>query len=109
MKVKNLIQERDACTAPTVTDSSKGSDDQHHQRIAAAAFALYEQRGRHDGHDLDDWLAAEQQILLIDVSKPFGVVQGTNREARLQRENARLRRLVGELILELKNDEEVWA
>jgi Protein of unknown function (DUF2934) len=31
-------------------------------RIAALAYELYEQRGREDGHDLDDWLEAEQRI-----------------------------------------------
>jgi len=28
-------------------------------RIATKAYELYEQRGRLDGHDLDDWLNAE--------------------------------------------------
>jgi len=32
-------------------------------RIAALAHELYEQRGREDGHDLDDWLEAEQRIV----------------------------------------------
>lgn len=30
--------------------------------IEALAFRLYEQRGRLDGHDVDDWLEAEQQV-----------------------------------------------
>ncbi len=32
-------------------------------RIAVLAFQLYEQRGRRDGHDVEDWLQAEQRIL----------------------------------------------
>ena len=32
-------------------------------KIATLAYALYEQRGRKDGHDLDDWLEAEQRIV----------------------------------------------
>lgn len=32
-------------------------------RIAVLAFHLYEQRGRQDGHDVEDWLKAEQRIL----------------------------------------------
>ncbi len=32
-------------------------------RIAALAYVLYEQRGREDGYDLDDWLEAEQRIV----------------------------------------------
>lgn len=46
---------------------------------------------------------------LSNAPKAFEVAQQTEREARLQHENARLKKLVGELTLELKNsDEEVW-
>lgn len=41
---------------------SSASEDIH-ARIAAVAYQLYEQRGREDGHDLEDWLSAEQRIL----------------------------------------------
>ena len=30
--------------------------------IARLAFHLYETRGRRDGRDLDDWLAAEEEL-----------------------------------------------
>ena len=33
------------------------------QQIAERAYALYEQRGRRERFDLEDWLKAEQQIL----------------------------------------------
>jgi hypothetical protein len=29
--------------------------------VRSRAYVLYESRGREDGHDLDDWLLAEQQ------------------------------------------------
>jgi len=46
---------------------------------------------------------------LAHAPKTFEVAQQTEREARLQRENARLKNLVGDLTLELKkNDAEVW-
>jgi hypothetical protein len=32
------------------------------EKIRRRAYALYEARGRHDGHDLDDWLKAEAEI-----------------------------------------------
>jgi hypothetical protein len=32
------------------------------ERIRRRAYELYEQRGRHHGQDLDDWLRAEAQI-----------------------------------------------
>ena len=31
--------------------------------IASLAYALYEQRGREDGYDLDDWFEAEQRVV----------------------------------------------
>ena len=32
------------------------------QQIQQRAYELYEQRGRTDGHELDDWLQAEYEI-----------------------------------------------
>jgi hypothetical protein len=32
------------------------------QQIRQRAYELYEQRGRTEGHDLDDWLQAEYEI-----------------------------------------------
>ena len=47
---------------------------------------------------------------LSNAPKTFEEAQQTEREARLQHENARLKKLVGELPLELKNsDEEGWS
>jgi hypothetical protein len=33
-----------------------------HDEIAQLAFNLYESRGRQDGHDVEDWLRAEQEL-----------------------------------------------
>jgi hypothetical protein len=33
------------------------------EHIAQRAYALYEARGREDGHDLADWLQAERELL----------------------------------------------
>jgi len=33
------------------------------EQIRLRAYELYEARGRENGHDLDDWLQAEAQIL----------------------------------------------
>jgi hypothetical protein len=33
------------------------------EEISQLAYHFYEQRGGGDGHDLDDWLAAEQELL----------------------------------------------
>ncbi|HLK32904.1 MAG TPA: DUF2934 domain-containing protein [Terriglobales bacterium] len=32
------------------------------ERIRLRAFELFEQRGREDGHDLEDWLRAESEV-----------------------------------------------
>ncbi len=32
------------------------------QQIEQRAYELYEERGRTDGHDLDDWFQAESEI-----------------------------------------------
>lgn len=54
---------------PTVADavatgSSNGSATTDvHARIAALAYELYEQQGRRNGHDVEDWLMAEQRVL----------------------------------------------
>jgi hypothetical protein len=33
------------------------------EQIARRAYELYEARGREDGHDLEDWLRAEAEIM----------------------------------------------
>jgi hypothetical protein len=33
------------------------------EKIQSRAFELYEQRGREDGHDLEDWLQAESEFV----------------------------------------------
>lgn len=44
------------------TDLQKKEDGGELQdQIRARAYQLYEQRGRDDGHDLDDWLKAEAE------------------------------------------------
>jgi hypothetical protein len=44
------------------TDPHRQNDSLYH-RIAQRAYELYEQRGRQDGHEEDDWLQAEREIL----------------------------------------------
>jgi hypothetical protein len=48
--------------------------DELHDRIARRAYQLYEARGRVDGYDVEDWLQAEQELLIkIEYSaKPAG-------------------------------------
>jgi HSP20 family molecular chaperone IbpA len=37
--------------------------DEVMKRMEERAFRLFEERGREDGHDLDDWFRAEQELL----------------------------------------------
>lgn len=45
----------------TKTRAQRSAQDIQHQ-IRERAYELYEQRGRRDGHDLDDWLTAESEV-----------------------------------------------
>jgi hypothetical protein len=38
------------------------SDEERYQRVARAAYELYQQRGEVHGYDLDDWLIAERSV-----------------------------------------------
>ena len=40
-----------------------GETSPTHEEIAQLAYSLYESRGRQDGHDIEDWLRAEQQLV----------------------------------------------
>ncbi len=45
----------------TESDTTFSIDPQ--EQIRRRAFEIYEQRGREDGHDLEDWLQAESEIV----------------------------------------------
>src|SRR5215467_3085997 len=38
-------------------------DEFVHEMICTRAYEIYQQRGREDGHDREDWLQAEREIL----------------------------------------------
>jgi len=38
------------------------NDPNREEQIRLRAYALYEERGREDGHELDDWLRAEVEL-----------------------------------------------
>lgn len=43
-----------------------GHSEELRARIAARAYALYQEHGREEGHALEDWLEAERQVLSPD-------------------------------------------
>ena len=56
-----------------------------HQEIAARAYQLYIERGRVDGHAVDDWLQAEYELMQLPVRllaeiEPAQVSRGKQRK-----------------------------
>ena len=49
--------------SPAHPESDKLSFQQIEERIRARAYEIYEDRGRGDGHALDDWLEAKAEVL----------------------------------------------
>jgi hypothetical protein len=43
-------------------DRTSGSHPNVEEEIRHSAYEFYEQRGREDGHALDDWLRAEAEV-----------------------------------------------
>jgi Protein of unknown function (DUF2934) len=40
-----------------------------HQEVAARAYRLFLERGRVEGHEIDDWLQAEYELMQLPVRK----------------------------------------
>jgi len=53
---------------PRTGKSHNGQENGHsfsdhiYMRVAVLAYSMYEQRGRQDGHDIEDWIEAEKMI-----------------------------------------------
>ena len=47
---------------PASSDAPAMPDFDLEEQIRQRAYQLFEERGMVDGHDLDDWLQAEQEI-----------------------------------------------
>ena len=48
--------------SPPVLPEPVESPDKIQELIRQRAYELYEQRGREDGRDFDDWIAAESEV-----------------------------------------------
>ncbi len=48
-------------SVPSVTEKTQSPEDLQ-QEICRRAYELYEQRGGEHGRDLEDWLAAENEV-----------------------------------------------
>lgn len=56
-------QQKDQETETSMDSQSEAMSDTDHIRVAELAYRLYEQHGRRDGHDREDWFNAEQHIM----------------------------------------------
>ena len=48
---------------PTPIDRKTQSSEEVQRQIRRRAYELYEERGRTEGHELDDWLQAEAELI----------------------------------------------
>jgi hypothetical protein len=46
-----------------IRESQNGERHPTHEEIEARAYQIYIERGRGDGHDLEDWLQGERELL----------------------------------------------
>ena len=56
-----LVTSSSKVTEAPVQNASLGTESQ--EAIRSRAYSIYEQRGREHGHDLDDWLIAEAEVV----------------------------------------------
>ena len=54
-------------TPISTTEPTIESISELNELIRCRAYELYEQRGREEGHDLDDWLQAESEVTQTNV------------------------------------------
>ena len=66
---KTIKSKKDRVTAPTRAESQHRYFEVLGSRIAERAYELYVQRGHEHGHDREDWLEAERQILPKEILK----------------------------------------
>jgi hypothetical protein len=55
-------------TTLTLDGKTRSAEEEDRERIERLAYHLYQQPGKVDGSDLDDWLRAESQLT---VKKPI--------------------------------------
>jgi len=66
---KTIKPEKDRVTAQIGAESQHKYFEDLGSRLAKKAYELYVQRGQEDGHDIEDWLEAERQILPKEISE----------------------------------------
>jgi hypothetical protein len=72
------------------------AEDDIQGRISFRAYELYQQRGGEPGHDLDDWLQAEQELLSAPNRNEAGRPSGQDQSGAPPEGGRRLPRRVSE-------------
>ena len=69
--MKHNARPRDVRAVPSHNglQTANEAPDHAYARIAELAYSFYEQRGRQDGYDVEDWIQAEQAILEDSASR----------------------------------------
>jgi hypothetical protein len=62
-----MIKESEIATEQVIAMSGMGMNTGRrlsptHDEVAELAYCFYEERGREEGHQLEDWLRAEQEL-----------------------------------------------
>ena len=58
----DMARDADGAPANGAPQVSILSTVEFNARVARKAFELFERRGRHEGHDVEDWLEAERLV-----------------------------------------------
>jgi len=65
-KIDGERQDTLRAVKPSTLSAASGrqalSAEERNERIARRAYEIYEERGREDGQELEDWLRAEQEV-----------------------------------------------
>jgi len=60
--MRNVTQNEKVKFVPITCEDPEHSEDLK-KKIAGRAYEIFERRGRVPGHDADDWLTAESEVL----------------------------------------------
>ena len=60
--MNHIAQNANVTMVPVRLEEAEHSEDLKN-KIAERAYKIFERRGRVDGHDIDDWLRAESEVL----------------------------------------------
>ena len=93
MKLSPRPQKFRAALSRKDLGTTNDSSDHLYTRVAELAYSFYEQRGRQDGRDVEDWIQAEQTILAAQ----DGVAANT--EETLQKAVTRVKAAQGKALL----------